>query len=396
MTTHAERIAPIVPDLIEIRHDIHRHPELAYHEHRTAEVIRKHLTELGIEHVGDLGGGTGTLGYLPGKGEKAILLRADIDALPIHEETGLPYASTIEGKMHACGHDGHVSILLGAARILKEMSDEGELTNPVLFCFQPAEEGGGGGLKMVEDGVLDGTVIGPPAARAFGLHGWPKMPLGQAGSIPGPMLAAADRFELLVEGTGGHAAAPQYARDPVLCAAHIVTALQALVSRESDPLDAVVLTVAAIHAGDAFNVIPRTATIGGTVRTLLPESRSRMRDRIASMAGAVAEGFGCATTLRWFPGYPVTNNVPELVDLVHAKIAESKGQEAVCPMEAPVMGAEDFSYYGEKVPACFFALGLCPDGMDMPNVHESTFDFNDQAIPLGVETMVRLALEPLA
>ena len=145
MTTHAERIAPIVPDLIEIRHDIHRHPELAYHEHRTAEVIRKHLTELGIEHVGDLGGGTGTLGYLPGKGEKAILLRADIDALPIHEETGLPYASTIEGKMHACGHDGHVSILLGAARILKEMSDEGELTNPVLFCFQPAEEGGGGG-----------------------------------------------------------------------------------------------------------------------------------------------------------------------------------------------------------------------------------------------------------
>ena len=249
---------------------------------------------------------------------------------------------------------------------------------------------------MVEDGVLDGTVIGPPAARAFGLHGWPKMPLGQAGSIPGPMLAAADRFELLVEGTGGHAAAPQYARDPVLCAAHIVTALQTLVSRESDPLDAVVLTVAAIHAGDAFNVIPRTATMGGTVRTLLPESRSRMRDRIASMAGAVAEGFGCATTLRWFPGYPVTNNVPDLVDLVHAKIAESKGEDAVCPMEAPVMGAEDFSYYGEKVPACFFALGLCPDGMDMPNVHESTFDFNDQAIPLGVETMVRLALEPLA
>ncbi|MEC8100926.1 MAG: M20/M25/M40 family metallo-hydrolase, partial [Planctomycetota bacterium] len=142
--------------------------------------------------------------------------------------------------------------------------------------------------------------------------------------------------------------------------------------------------------------IPRTATMGGTVRTLLPESRSRMRDRIASMAGAVAEGFGCATTLRWFPGYPVTNNVPELVDLVHAKIAESKGEDAVCPMEAPVMGAEDFSYYGEKVPACFFALGLCPEGMDMPNVHESTFDFNDLAIPLGVETMVRLALEPLA
>ena len=395
MTTHAERIAPIVPDLIEIRHDIHRHPELAYHEHRTAEVIRKHLTELGIEHVGDLGGGTGTLGYLPGKGEKAILLRADIDALPIHEETGLPYASTIEGKMHACGHDGHVSILLGAARILKEMSDEGELPNPVLFCFQPAEEGGGGGLKMVEDGVLDGTVIGPqpPAPLActagrrcpwvrrvpslapcwpppIGLNSWSKGPEDTPPRAVCPRPGAV---------RGPHCHCPANAGQPRVGSSGCGRAYGGRHSRR--------------------RCLQRDSPHGhhGRNRPNPPAGkRSRMRDRIASMAGAVAEGFGCATTLRWFPGYPVTNNVPELVDLVHAKIAESKGEDAVCPMEAPVMGAEDFSYYGEKVPACFFMRGLCPDGMDMPNVHESTFDFNDQAIPLGVETMVRLALEPLA
>ncbi|MCH2133362.1 MAG: amidohydrolase [Phycisphaerales bacterium] len=386
-------IAEILPDLVAIRHDLHRHPELMYEEHRTSGVVQDQLKQAGVSFVADLAGGTGVLGHLPGQSEQATGFRADMDALPIHETTGLEWASTIDGKMHACGHDGHTTILIGAARVLATLAAEGDLPHPVSFMFQPAEEGGAGGLRMVEDGCLDGRVIGPPMERLFGLHGWPMLPEGAVGSRPGPMLAAADRFCIEIHGRGGHAAMPHTTRDPVAAAASVITTLQQVVSRHVDPVMGGVISVTMINAGSAFNVIPETCTLQGTVRALHAEAHEILRSSVCDIPGRIAEALGCTATVTYNEGYPVTRNDEAMTAHFHDIARETLGDSNVQPLEFPVMGAEDFSYYCEIVPACFFGLGLCPTDQDeIPGLHHPNFDFNDRTIATGVELFCRLAL----
>jgi hippurate hydrolase len=324
---------------------------------------------------------------------RIIGLRADMDALPIVEATGLPYASTTEGRMHACGHDGHTTILIGAARVLAALAGEMKLPRPVTFCFQPAEEGGAGGKRMVEDGCLTGKVIGPPIGEMFGLHGWPQLPLGLVGTRPGPLLAAADMFEITLRGDGCHAAFPHVGRDPIVAASSLVSALQTIPSRNADPLDAVVVSVTQVHSGFAHNVIPDSAVIGGTVRTLKAETQQMAIRRMREIAEGVAAAHGCSAALDYQVGYPVTLNDETAVATFNDVARSAIGGNRVIEVPQPFMGGEDFSFYCHEVPACFFILGLRPEGVDaMPDLHQPTFNFNDDAIATGVELFCRLAL----
>lgn len=390
-----ELIEQELTELVAIRHDLHAHPELGYEEKRTSGVVRRELEKAGIDFAPDLAGGTGVLGHIPGgkNGAKAIGLRADMDALRILEQTGAEHASKTPGIMHACGHDGHTTILIGAARVLAKVAKQQTLPRPVTFVFQPAEEGGAGGQKMVQEGCLDGSIIGPPIEHMFGLHGWPQLALGSVTTRNGPMLAAADMFEITVRGTGAHAAFPHTGRDSLLAGALIVTALQQIASRNANPLDAVVVSVTQFHGGTAHNVIPSEVKLGGTVRTLLPETQQLAQDRLREIAMNIAEAHGCEASVEYQLGYPVTRNDPEAVAIFIATAKEALGEERVPPMEHPVMGGEDFSYYCHEVPSCFFALGLIPPGKSsMPELHQPNFDFNDEAIPIGIELFCRLVL----
>lgn len=386
MTHLEERIQSELPDLVAIRHDLHRHPELAFDEHRTSGVVQAELGRLGIQFQAGLGRGTGVLGFLPATGtvQKTVALRADMDALPILENTGKEYASTVEGKMHACGHDGHTTVLIGAARVLAALP---ERKNNVLFVFQPAEENGGGGQYMVRDGVLEGQVLGPKADMIFGLHGYPGMPVGNVGTRTGPMMAASDEFWISVRGKGGHAAMPHLGFDPVMVSAQIITALQTISSRNVSPLDSVVCTIGSIHGGTATNIIPDTVELAGTIRTLRNETREYAEKRMRSIVEGVATALGATVDIRVNKGYPVTVN-----DADAAEIFRSTVDGLTADVE-PTMGAEDFSYYGQTTPACFFWLGLVPEGQTgYPNLHAPEFDFNDDAIPVGVRAMCKLAM----
>ncbi|MCH8822689.1 MAG: amidohydrolase [Planctomycetes bacterium] len=386
-------IADELPELLAIRHDLHAHPELGYEERRTSEVVRRELTNVGIEFVSDLAGGTGILGHLPGEAEKAIALRADMDALPILEESDLAYRSTIDGVMHACGHDGHTTMLIGAARVLSKVAQQNKLPRPITFIFQPAEEGGAGGERMVKEGCLDGSLIGPPIENAFGLHGWPRLQLGQVATRPGVLLAAADSFELTIHGKGAHAAWPHGGHDPVLAAAEVVTALQSIVSRNIDPFESVVISVTQMEAGSAHNIIPGSAKISGTVRTLTPQMREFVQQRMQTVADGIAQAHRCSAELEYHDGYPPTVNDPDAVAIFRNVAMEAIGQDHVHEMEHPVMGGEDFAFYGQVVPACFFVLGLVPQGAEsFPDLHQPTFNFNDDALALGIELFCRLAL----
>lgn len=386
-------IAEELPRLIDLRHDLHAHPELGYDEHRTSEVIHRELADIDIDFKPGLAGGTGVVAHLPGQSTQAIGLRADIDALPIEEVTGLPYASTIPGRMHACGHDGHTTMLIGAGRVLSRIARESALPRAVTLVFQPAEEGGAGGKRMVEDGCLDGSVIGTPIEEMFGLHGWPHMTLGQVGTRPGAMLAAADMFEIDIEGVGAHAAWPHGSRDPIVAAAALVQAAQSIVSRNVGPLESAVVSITQIHSGTTHNIIPGRATLTGTVRTLDAEVQQRIMDRLDVLSRGVAEAHGCRATLTYHVGYPTTINDARLVDEFNTTAVTALGPDRLCPLAEPVMGGEDFSFYGQKVPACFFALGLRPaDARTYPDLHQPTFDFNDEAIPTGIEMFCRLAM----
>lgn len=379
--------------LAGIRHDLHAHPELGYHEVRTSGVVQQALTEAKIEFKAGLAGGTGVLGWLPAttrhESAKTIALRADMDALPILEATGLPYASTTPGTMHACGHDGHTTILIGAARALAAMP---ERPNNVLFVFQPAEEGGGGGKRMCEDGVLSGKVLGRPAHRIYGLHCWPQMELGTIGTKPGALMASADSFELAVSGVGGHAAMPHITIDPIVAASHIVLALQTIASRNVSPLESVVVTIGKIEAGAVSNVIPAEAHLLGTVRTLNADTRSLAMRRVEEISAGIAASLGAKVELKWLYGYPVTVNdetaEADLRRILKPALGDGLLDEAV----QPVMGAEDFSFYGHEVPACFYWMGIRPHGQETyPSVHNPAFNFNDDAIPVGVKAMTALA-----
>ena len=394
MPAPAELIADELPSLVEIRHDLHAHPELGYEERRTSGVICRELERLGVAFQGGLAGGTGVLAHLPGgrAGEPAIALRADMDALPILEQSELPYRSTAPGTMHACGHDGHTTILLGAARVLATLARQGGLPRPVTLLFQPAEEGGAGGRRMVEEGCLDGRVLGPPVSAIYGLHGWPEYPLGVVGTRPGPLMAASDRFEIVVRGVGGHAAWPHACRDPIVCASAIVQAAQTIASRNVGPLDSVVVSITMVDAGSGFNIIPESALIRGTVRTLQPQTQQLAIRRLKEIATGVASGYGCTAELEYRINYPVTHNHADAVARFNDVAAETLGVARVRPVEHPVMGGEDFAFYAQRVPACFFVLGLIPPGQtSMPALHHPSFDFTDAAMATGIEMFVALA-----
>lgn len=389
-----ELVAGELPALKRFRHDLHAHPELKYEENRTSRVVRDALAAAGIEHVGGLAGGTGVLACIRGANDGgAIGLRADMDALPITEENEVEYVSTNPGVMHACGHDGHTTICLGAARILKRLADEGGLPRSVKFLFQPAEEGGAGGKRMVEDGCLTDKVLGPRVEEMFGLHCWPTLPLGTLATRPGPLLAATDHFTVTMRGKMGHAASPHFSHDPIVAAAEAVMALQAIVSRNVDPLESMVISVTKIHAGTAYNVIPEAVEFAGTLRTLTDEMRRFGRTRFYETVINVAAIHRCVAEIEWEPGYPVTRNDAGAVEVFFRVARKAVGEEKATLYPVPCMGGEDFSYYCNEVPSCFFLLGQQrrPDE-PYPMVHTPRFDFNDDSLALGVEMFCRLAL----
>ena len=385
--------------VVNVRHELHQIPEVMFEEQRTSALVQRELKALGVEHRAGLAGGTGVLGFIPAKGSgasapsaKTVALRADMDALPILEATGLPYASKTPGAMHACGHDGHTAILLGAARVLSGLP---ERRNNVLLVFQPAEEGGAGGEKMCIDGALNGTVLGRPADIIYGLHGWPDLPVGQVATRDGPLLAATDEFDVVIRGRGGHAAYPHMSIDPVVVASQVVLALQSIASRRVSPLDSVVVTVAGLNAGGAaHNVIPDEARLRGTIRTLRDDTRSMAEAEFRRIVTGVAASLGAVAEITWHIGYPVTRNEPGATERFRRIAREAIGAERVLERDQPSMGGEDFSFYGRHVPACFFFLGLRPDGAaTYPGLHTPTFDFNDDALPTALELMCRLATE---
>ena len=388
-----ERIQRELPELIEIRHDLHAHPELGYEEVRTSGVIQRELAKAGVRFVPGLAGGTGVIAGLPGKNGPSVGLRADMDALPIHERAERAYQSTHDGKMHACGHDGHMTVLLGAMRVLAGIAKKQQLPRPVRFVFQPAEEGGAGGKRMVEDGCLGETELGPTVEKMFGLHGMPQAPLGTVMTRVGPLMAAADEFELAVTGTDSHAAFPHLGNDTVVAACAIVQAFQSIVSRDVDPVDSAVVSTTQIHGGSAHNVLPGIVTLGGTVRTLREETRQFVHRRLHEVAEQVARAHGCEAKLNYHFGYPVTANDGTAVAEFRTAATRCLGDERVLEAPFPIMGGEDFAFYGQHVPSCFFFLGLRPtEGTPPSNLHQDDFDFRDDALATGIEVFVQLAL----
>jgi amidohydrolase len=383
-----------LPSLIALRRDLHAHPETAFEERRTSAVVQRELAAAGIEHRGGLARGTGVLAHLPAPGDRATALRADMDALPITEATGAAWSSTTPGRMHACGHDGHTTILVGAARVLAALGREGRLPHPITLLFQPAEEGGGGGRHMIESGALDGSVIGPPVDRIMGLHCWPWLDTGCVALRAGPVMASADEVKIAVHGTGSHAAMPHTGRDAVLAAAAIIVALQQIVSRTLDPLDAAVVGISSVHGGTAGNVMPERVDLLGTMRTLRESTRAEVKERIERVAANAAIAHGCTATVTFRDGYPVTVNDEALTAVAARQLARAVGSANTHTMPAPVMGAEDFSYYGQRVPACYIVLGTRREGAAVHPLHSPHFDFNDDAIATGVMAMCAMALAP--
>jgi hippurate hydrolase len=371
--------------IVALRRDIHREPELGFDTERTAEKVLAALEGLPLDIQTGVAE-NGVVATLKGGGDgPTVGLRADMDALPILEETGLPFASQSEGKMHACGHDGHTSMLVGAAHALSGMRER--LNGTVKFFFQPAEEGEGGGKVMVEEGTADDV------GSIFALHLWPGLPFGKAATKAGPIMAAADAFEITVRGTGGHGAMPHLSADAIAMAAQIVTALQTVVSREVDPVEPAVLTVGEIGAGTAYNIIPETARFGGTVRTLNEDLRRRIPERIEQLARGVAGGMRGDIDFDYEFSYPVTVNDEDAARRALAVAGELFGEENTIQLSNPSMGAEDFAYFLEKIPGAFIWLGV---GEDVSGLHTPTFAFDEEILPLGSALLTTLALESLS
>ena len=368
-------------ELTAWRRDIHQHPETAYEEHRTSDMVAGRLQSFGIAVHRGLAG-TGVVGTLKlGASPRAIGLRADMDALPMQELNQFEHRSVNAGKMHACGHDGHVTMLLGAARFL---AAEGGFDGTVHFIFQPAEEGGAGGRRMVQEGLFERF----PVEGVYGLHNMPGIPAGQFATRPGPIMAAADEVEILVRGTGGHAAMPHRAADPILAAAHVVTALQSIVARHTDPLESAVVSMTMFHGGEAHNVIPDRAKLTGSVRTFKPEVQDRVIAAIGRIARHTAEAFGSVAEVDYRRGYPPTINAAretEFACSIAAKVAAK-----VDPNTPPIMGAEDFSFMLQAKPGCFMFIGNGDGPVGGCMVHNPNYDFNDAILPAGVRYWVEL------
>jgi amidohydrolase len=369
-------------ELARIRRDIHAHPELAFDEHRTSEIVARHLESLGIEtHRGI--GKTGVVGIIrSGTSERAIGLRADMDALPITERNTFEHRSQHAGRMHACGHDGHTTMLLGAAEYL---SRHRNFDGTVVLIFQPAEEGEGGAPAMLADGLLERF----PCDMIFGMHNWPGLPVGTFGVFAGPVMASSDQWEIDIIGRGAHAAMPQQGLDPIVTGAALVQSLQHLITRTRDPLEPAVLSVTQFHAGEAYNAIPDRASLMGTVRALSHEER----DRLEVAIGRVVEGIGAAhdvqTTYRYRRGYPPTINAAAPTELCARAAALVAGAEQVLDGLRPSMGAEDFAYFAQERPACYVWIGNGP-GAGGCTLHNPHYDFNDESLPIGASYWVKL------
>lgn len=371
------RIVALKPEVTAWRRDIHENPELMYDVHRTADLVAQRLRAFGCDEVVTGIGRTGVVGVLHGRnkaGGKVVGLRADMDALPILEETNLPHRSKVEGKMHACGHDGHTAMLLGAAR---HMAATREFDGTVVFVFQPAEEGGAGGKAMVDDGLMERFGI----SEIYGMHNLPGLTPGHFATRTGPVMASTDQFFITVEGRGGHAAKPHEGIDPVLVSAHIITALQSIASRNIDPLESIVVSTTMVEAGTATNIIPSRVKLAGTIRALKPEIRKAGEERLTKLVKAIAAGFGAEVTITFEFGYPPTINHPD--ETKHAvDVARSiAGDAHVDADAAAMMGAEDFSYMLEARPGAFVFIG----NGNSAGLHHPAFDFNDEIIPVGMQ-----------
>jgi hippurate hydrolase len=372
--------------IIALRREIHKEPELGFDTEKTAEKVLNALDGLPLEIQTGVAE-NGVVATLKGEGEgPTVALRADMDALPIHEETDLPFASETDGKMHACGHDGHTSMLVGAARTLCQDHLRERLNGTVKFVFQPAEEGQAGGRVMVEEGVAEGV------GSIFALHLWPGLPFGEVATKEGPIMAAADAFEMTIRGSGGHGAMPHLTADAIVIAAQIVTALQTIVSREVNPVEPAVLTVGEIDAGSAFNIIPETARLGGTVRTFDSDLRERIPERIKELARGVAKGMRSDAELDYRFSYPVTSNDADASKLALGVARELFGEERAVELTQPSMGAEDFAFFLEKVPGAFIWLGVG----DVSGLHTPKFSFDEEILPQGAALLTALALESLS
>jgi amidohydrolase len=377
-------------ELTTVRRDIHSHPELAFEENRTASIVAEKLAGWGIEVHRGLAK-TGLVGVIRGKtaSARSIGLRADMDCLPMHETGSVPYKSKHEGRMHACGHDGHTTMLLGTARYLAETRN---FAGTAYLIFQPAEEGGGGGQVMVQEGLFDRF----PADEVYALHNFPGIPAGKMAVRAGPMMAATDEIKITIHGTGGHGAFPHLAVDPVVAAAHVVTALQTVASRNVEPVDAVVVSVCSMATSQigAFNVIPDAVHLVGTVRTFKPDTRNLAEKRVREIAGKVAEALGARATVEYVRGYPATVNSPRESEFA-ARVGERIfGAANVITDFAPVMGGEDFSYMLQAKPGAYVFLGQ-GGGPNSCFLHNPAYDFNDEVIPLGAGYLAALVEDAL-
>ena len=388
----------LLPEILEsaevikaIRRDIHAHPELCFEEKRTSDVVAKKLESWGIKIHRGLGK-TGVVGIIEGslgKG-RSIGLRADMDALPLQEHNQFEHASQHPGKMHACGHDGHVAMLLGAAQYLAQHR---EFKGTVHFIFQPAEEGGGGAREMIRDGLFDLF----PCDAVFGMHNWPGIPVGDFAVTPGPMMASSNEFQITVKGKGGHAALPHNSADPVFAASQITGSLQAIITRNKRPVDAAVLSITQFHAGDASNIIPDSAWIGGTVRTFTIEVLDLIESRLRQIASATAQAFDCSAEVTFSRNYPPTINHEKETAFAIDVMKDLVGEQHVNPRVDPTMGAEDFAFMLQEKPGCYVFIGNGDGdhrsqghGLGPCQLHNPCYDFNDQLLPLGSTYWVRL------
>jgi amidohydrolase len=385
----------ILPGVVADRRHLHEHPELGFEEFETAKFVAERLAALGVEDIRTEVNVTGVTGLIKGTGsgpgkDRVVLVRADMDALPIHEENAVDYTSKYAGKMHACGHDAHTAILLGTARVLMDRRDQ--FAGTVKVLFQPSEEAGEGGAKgMIEQGVLED----PHVDTCLGLHVSSGLATGRISVMDGPKSAAADEFQITIQGKGGHGAYPHECVDPVAVGAQIVVAMQTLVSRETDPIDRAVVSVCAFHAGGAFNVIPDTAMLGGTVRTFDAETRDKLDTRIHALATSIAEAMGATVDIRYRRGYPSVVNDPAMSDIVRAAAREAVGDDNVEEAK-PGMGAEDFSYFALERPSCFFNVGTGSADKDTewPH-HHPRFDLDEDGMAAGIATMTTAVVKYL-
>ena len=384
------RVADLQPGIMAWRRDFHEHPEVMYDVHRTAALVAERLRAFGCDEVATGIGRTGVVGVIrgsrPARGDvKVIGLRADMDALPINEETGLAYASKLPGAMHACGHDGHTAMLLGAAQYLAETRN---FAGDAVVIFQPAEEGGAGAAAMIEDGLMDRFGID----QVYGMHNLPGIPVGSFAMRPGPIMAATDHITIRIEGRGGHAASPHTCIDPVLVGAQLVTALQTIVSRSVDPLDSAVVSICEFHAGHARNVIPHTAELKGTARSLKADVRDLIEKRVRETVAGVAQITGARIDLNYERSYPVVVNHAAETTIAARAARDIAGAAQVDTNMTPIMSAEDFSYMLEARPGAFIFVG----NGDSAGLHHPRYDFNDDAIVFGTSYWVRLVESTLA